>query len=413
MNMVSKFRKIIFVSLCISVCSVSLMYQIAKKLEVLPPALDNGTYSLLEASDLQTLPSFVFDSVIKGTYQQEMDDFLGDSFPKREDVILANASMQRNIIELSASLFSYKTIHTFYGSGYVWNTELNVVCSQAEKGTKGRANNFNSVASALNKLQRKFEGVSIGVALPDTDSYGDSSITASLVSKHLGHTFRENNFYKKLDSSIKVVDLSYQNSDELYKDYYRTDLHWNIKGAYRGYKKIMDTCFPNFEQVELSDLKTYIEPDVIGHRSRGGLCVLNDKDKMIDYDVNLQNMTIKIDGEDRTYEDICHVGMYSSQSWDKNPYRSRYEEYYHNNYAKIEFDTDNHSGRNLVLIGDSFTSCIERLFASSFDKVIAIDSRYFDNSLSQLIEDNAITDIIVVQSDGVLCSPKMKNMLLS
>ena len=76
--------------------------------------------------------------------------------------------------------------------------------------------------------------------------------------------------------------------------------------------------------------------------------------------------------------------------------------YFHYDVAKIEFHSTNRIGRNLLLIADSYSKPCERYFAKSFDNVIAIDQRFNEENLKDLIQNNSITDVLLMPNSKIV-----------
>lgn len=198
----------------------------------------------------------------------------------------------------------------------------------------------------------------------------------------------------KIDKEkIKVLDLT----EEIRKDknnYYKTDHHLNMNGAYSSYKFIIESINKDIPQVQKSkeksefEIKTY-EDVFIGSYGRQVLNVVDKmddiqvyKDKNFkDYKVYNQNGEAKLFYEDQISKDKLDndYGVYLGGD---NP------------LIKIENNQSNNELR-VVVIGDSMDNPIIPLLASHFKTTYSFDLRGYEGNLIKEIE-NINPDVILL-----------------
>ena len=161
----------------------------------------------------------------------------------------------------------------------------------------------------------------------------------------------------------------------------------------------MNSAFPELDQIEFANKIEYDEPEYWGSHSRRGLMKTLPGDKITDYVINMNGITIEINDKESNLENLEHIDTYNNRLFAKNLLSDRYIEYFHNNLQKVELISNEHTNRNLLIIGDSYVNPCERFYALSFDKVVHVDTQSFKDSLQQLTNENNFTDVLILQSD--------------
>ena len=394
--MPAKLRNITFIVICICALSIAFIYQGAKKMNVLPASFNNGTYSYLEGAKLQTRPAVSLENIKKGTFQTQTEKWLTAKVPKRDSVMLFNAKVQRGVIKAANLACGFETVPTYFGSEYAYTEKFDLLEEVIDKQTDKLAESYQTLASTINKFAEKYPNINVSFSMPDRVSHSESNPTNSLVSNSTNHIFKSENLIKRLNSSVKVVDLSTSSTQDFLEKYYRTDHHWNIVGAYEAYEKIMLTCYPELPTYKHGNLITYEKPNMYASASRKGLMLPKIADKLTDFDTDFSDLKVSIQGKEAENEDVRHVQKYKSGQFNQERFTERYGEYfYYSKTTKLQYTSKNHRGRNMLIIGDSYTNSIDSFFAEVFDVTIKIDQRYNKESVSSLIRANNITDVLI------------------
>lgn len=401
--MPAKLRNIIFITICIYALSVAFIYQGAKVAHVLPASFNNGTFSYLENANLQGRPALSFASIKNGTFQNKTEKWIATKVPKRDSVMLFNAKVQRDVIKTANLAWGFDTIPTFYGSKYSFNEKWNSVFHTSVQQSNEASKSYEESVIAINKFVEAHENLNFAIAIPDRIEQSDANPSYSLTSAPINDEYRHSHFLNRLDSRIKYVNLTYSDTSEYYKKYFRTDHHWNISEAAESYLKIMNSAFLDVKALEVNTLPfaTYEkkEAQFFGAYSRQGLCVPEIGDQICDYVTDLSGVKITINENEVSADEIEDVDKYNNETYDKEKFTERYGEYFHLNYGLVTYEKDNHTGRNLLIFRDSYLNCSARFYAFSFDKVITIDQNKFDGNLEQITNENNITDVLFEQND--------------
>ena len=297
----------------------------------------------------------------------------------------------------------FDTIPTFFGSEYAYAQTLGILTQQNKKATEQRIRSMNEASEAINAFCRKSPEISFTIAFAGQISYGEANPTFNLVSNAESSSTRMKEFAAGLQRDVTFIDLHSENATEYSENYFSTDHHWNITGAYLAYKEIMRQAYPELQQEFDANFVEYQKPTFYGSCSRSGLHLPKTGDLISDFLVDMQNTQIKIDGKNSSLEDVEHVRKYSTGTYQKDFFYTRYSEYfYEGNKSKVEYLGQNETGRNILIIGDSYKKPCEHFFAKSFDNVIAIDQRYNKEQLDDIIKEHNATDILVLASPSKL-----------
>lgn len=181
---------------------------------------------------------------------------------------------------------------------------------------------------------------------------------------------------------------------------YRTDHHWNMFGAYEGYQQIIDMMYENTPEIGQPVEYDIVKVDgVQWFGSMAGSVGFSDETYLDDfYVIDMTDFPTHIAGSgykiQRTFDAYMN-GRY--------PQGNLYHDYHGSYYPpqpSYEFP-DNNTGRNLLLIGDSYSWSIAPIIAAHFDTTICYNTPWMiaDNvkyDYKQIIEDNGITDVLVL-----------------
>ncbi len=80
-------------------------------------------------------------------------------------------------------------------------------------------------------------------------------------------------------------------------------------------------------------------------------------------------------------------------------FQNVYAEWFHSDHGLIEIENESaETDKTLLIIGESFTNNVERLFAESYRKVYVVDPRLFEGNISQLMVAASPDDALVILS---------------
>lgn len=210
-----------------------------------------------------------------------------------------------------------------------------------------------------------------------------------------------NGFLSTLDKDIAMSYLQIEDFNSYEEHFYKTDHHWNIFGGYEGYKDIIELINQKTDIGSPREIKKIFKID--GLEFRGSMSRVTMLDEYYDelWDIELMDMsdyTVMVDDKVPSEHFSLKEKYLNDDIPDKSIYANHYGTYWHADYAKIEFNFENNTGRNILIFGDSTDNCIDTFIASHFDKTIFLDFRlykeHYGTDIDKLIEENNITDIM-------------------
>ena len=196
--------------------------------------------------------------------------------------------------------------------------------------------------------------------------------------------------------SIFYTPLEINSIEEYKKYYYKTDLHWNIVGAYQGYQDIITMLKGDFN---IAAPKTVKKEFCFSAPFYGA--VSNDIARSTAYDY-----ICDYELDDIGYYDYFINGepadFFEKQDYAEGRYPRQYSDYdfyFGNNSFERIYRFDQETGLNLLMIVDSFSNPINMWIASHFDNTVILDLRNVDYdqfSLKAYMEEYDIDAVVVM-----------------
>lgn len=235
--------------------------------------------------------------------------------------------------------------------------------------------------------------VYMGTRIQETEMF-DNMITGPLSTKPYFDYFTEN-----LDSGIKFDYFRLETPEDRINKKYRADHHWNMAGAYEGYKQIINMMVEDSPVIgKPREYEILQVPGIKWLGSLGGAVGQNDPGYADDfYILDLSDLP-KYGGNTYRIKDMQESfmnGDYSGNGLNFDYYGT------YNQPQKRYVFKENDTGRNLLLLGDSYSWSITTIIASHFDTTICHntpwtvgnDVRY---DYRELISQYNITDVLIL-----------------
>jgi len=263
--------------------------------------------------------------------------------------------------------------------------------------------NMLSVVSMVNAMVEKDRNVNWYFSFATNIEATDIG-TKMMPQESTRHIYEE--FLTKVDSSVKVNAVEVNSFNDYYNKFFITDHHWNHHGseeAYLGIVKMLRENYPDIVPLEVEDVYEFKDVQFFGSLSRAH----SNKavwDTFGVYYRSLPSHTLVRDeaiayGSKKTQS--ANLRIYRSGEHNKASGYNHYTEFYR--VAKEIKYKDNNTGRNLLLIGDSYSLPLLEVVAAHFDNTyVRYEDRSWNNFPEELIyedfiKENNITDVIVIE----------------
>ncbi len=191
--------------------------------------------------------------------------------------------------------------------------------------------------------------------------------------------------------------------------YYRSDHHWTTLGAYYAYRHYQEEILSEKGILDLRQIRTPEEDgfrvtvqgtDFLGtsYSKAPGRTSSKDEIFTIEKDAASENWTDRVTM--RIFDAALQCIDERSSLYDEEYLgkKDQYAYFLSGNHPVLVIDKNEESeqGRCLLVIRDSFANCFIPFLVSDFDRIVAVDPRYYRKSLDPLIQEYHVTDALLL-----------------
>lgn len=336
-------------------------------INILTPDKDK---SLNESRALQGFPSLSLSSLMDGTFGSQLEDYVSDQFFLRDNWITLKLNGDK-------ALGKKETNGVILGkNGYLMEDPDEINYTNVDKNI-----------AALNTFAQANTGLRINMAIIPNNV---TTMKDYLPKNIPVHDQTEDLAYlkKNLDASIHFSDttatLKAHQNDYIY---YRTDHHWTSLGAYYAF---MDMASDLNISDPISSYNVYTVTDSFEGTmsSKSGSHIKKYRDSIEIYSPAGTDTQFYVLYND-TYEKSA--SLYQS---DKLNDKDKYTVFLGGNHPQVTINTTNNNGRVLLLVKDSYANSFVQFLTPYYQEIVMIDPRYYYDSLSSIIDSEAVTDVL-------------------
>lgn len=331
---------------------------------------ENENRALAEA------PELTLDSLTDGSYTAKLGEYFADQFPLRDVFVGAKA----------------------YSELMQAKVENNGVINAGGVLIPRPSNDTSALAGNAKAIEYFTDGVSVPVtvaALPRTaDVFAEClpSWYPTDEDEELLTDFTEEMSQVNVALPDLITPLCESN------DYYRTDHHYTAHGAYEAYLALADSLgYTPYERESFT--VEQVSDDFRGTAMRTSGFYLNEADEIVLYRYDGdEDYTVEVDGD--------AISLYN---FDKLKGTDKYAVFLGGNHARVDITAEGERPK-LLIVRDSFADSIAPFLARHFD-LIMIDYRYYTGSAAQIIEEEDISQVLILQSVSEYCEVKTLSYL--
>jgi len=208
--------------------------------------------------------------------------------------------------------------------------------------------------------------------------------------------------YRPRDLAYASMDLD--SFEQHRKNFYNADHHWNIQGILLAYDDIYNLLAeknPGISpQLEPGSVVTFPGAQFLGHTARITFYPI-EGDEFAAVDLNLPPHQILSFGQE--VENYNLSERYLDGHYSTAPYFYHFSEFFGGNQAFLEYVFENGSGRDLLVLGDSFKIPLHPMLASHYHHTYMINMPlYPDFDLSDFLDQHPVDDILIIGGNNVL-----------
>lgn len=331
-------------------------------------------YSETENRALAKRPA-IKEGIKNGSYGQDYDTYYSDQFTLRNQFIkLKFIGNQLLHIKESSGVLIGK-------DGYQFEIP-EMLDQKLAKSTTGKINQFKELNPDVSTHMMVVPG-SAAVLTKKLPANASVSDQVSDIKK----------YYEQVGEGIDKIDaasvLKGADSDYLY---YKTDHHWTSEGAYAVFKEAAPslgieepvsynkyTVSNSFQGTLSSKSGDFIGKDTVE--------IYVPKGSKISYFVSYPSSKEK------------RATIYKPEMLDT---KDHYTVFFGGNHPLVEINTTAGTGKNLLLLKDSYANCFVQFLIPYYDRIIMVDPRYYYDNLNMVISNYSINEMLYLYSADTL-----------
>lgn len=321
-------------------------------------ALPDKTFSPDENRMLQQLPKLTLSALTSGEWMEDMEKYLADQFPGRTFFVRAKASLDH--------MMGKREIGGAYlgKDGQYFETTSSIDPIQLDK-------NIGYLQAFAQKRSFCFLPVySAGTLYPERLPAFAETADERAVLAQIG-----------LEYVDILPDLTAHKEEALY---FRTDHHWTQDGAYLAYLAFCEEMgfepVAQFERVESAQPffgSLYSKAPIFGAQPDAFHLYKIDREVSVVYDMDESTRT---------------DSLYTLSALNE---KDQYVAFQDGNHARVDITTDADTGRELIVIKDSFAHALVPFLANHYNRIVVIDLRYYNFPVSALLDEMPEADVLV------------------
>ena len=186
---------------------------------------------------------------------------------------------------------------------------------------------------------------------------------------------------------VPVLEQLKEHSQE--SIYYRTDHHWTAQGAYYGYEIWAESMGIEPWKREMFTEETVSEDFLGTVYSKVNVPSRPDSIQLFLPGVEVKYQ-VSYDGLPKVYDSLYNLKALEG--------KDKYAVYLDGNHGLtvINRESAEPAGRCLLIVKDSFAHSFVPFAANHFDTVYMVDLRYFNMGIDGFMEENGVTDLLVL-----------------
>ncbi len=342
------------------------------------------TYSENEKRILAESPKLGWQNIMSGQFQDEIETYISDHLVGREFFVGVNAYFNK--------LLGKNSLNDIYAAddGYLINAPK-----------EDKQGNFDENISNFERFSSQNQIKSTLMLVPTAGYIMEDKLPA------FHKEYRDASLFEKASErspSISFFDGrtalfdAYSAGKEIY---YHTDHHLTSEGSYALY-----SSYCQFAKLDCPPKEKYAvekHDGFYGTTYSGSGYWLNDADVLEIWDLGLNVSVTHQEKVDETSDT-----MFFRQHLDK---MDMYPVFLDGNHSYVKISNPEAKGGNLLIIRDSFAQNMAPFLAYNYKNIHMLDMRYYRSSVSELIEENNIDEILYLYGIDTLITDRSSSWL--
>lgn len=338
-----------------------------------------------------------FDSLKNGSFVASFEQAFSDRFPMRQAFVALSKEIEslKSIGNDGTEIVDYKGANvtetmdasedgvrdTKWGKILIYQGAAMEINTFDEPSARAYANSINAYAEQFESVKIHSLLVPTQIEFVDNEQYKSMSVSQR---ETINTT---NSFFDDRINTIDVYDVLESHNDEYI--YFRTDHHWTQRGAYYAFTVVADELGEKAPLI--SDYKMELANDYLGSL----------------YNVTLSKEVAKTPDDIEVFYPLTeHTFKGTQQAIKYNEgnvivakwldEKEKYAAFMGGDQPLVEIETKSKTGKNLLVLKDSYANALVPFFVDIADRIIVVDPRMYDGNVKSLVERYEITDILFV-----------------
>jgi len=349
-------------------------------------------YSRSEKRSLAAFPSLNAEALLDGEFMDSLEDYLADQFPLRESLMKLKSA-------LDLTLGIRESQDVFYLSDGSLAERFTMPSGKKTEALLAELNDFGEEYSEDRTLTFLLAPTAVSIRtslLPENALTDDQNAYIDGLYEGLSDRF----------TTLDVRDTFEERTNAGENLYYLTDHHWNTEGASLAASAYLQSV--GIEETE------ELERGIVCNDFAGSLIQKSGYAPEVRDAVEICRLP-QDPGNDFLYSvtyPYSHVQSASLYDADALSGDDPYQVFFGGNHPTVLIETSLDTGRNLLIIKDSFANCVVPFLVPYFDSVTMVDPRYYYDDLELLILENRFTDILFLYNANTLSEDSSLRMVL-
>lgn len=320
--------------------------------------------------------------------QKDIEATVGNNIPLKATALLANAGLQRFAIGLSNQVWRFPCYPTFFGSDYVSIPQEHAVAAMPLPAEEATSKSLRKFGKSVASFAEKNPDIRCVVYVADVSNTSLANPARSLVSDSLSTIEAAGEIQAGATRGASVVTS--RTGDDMasyYQLFFRSDHHWNARGAALAFEDIMQSLGAEGRDFKF---KPVDGPLYSGAYSRNSLCVVDDVPLDIDFDFGQEVMETargQVNGNQHVvYDDASE--------------QAKHWQFYDLFYELFPHTRSGVGSGNALLVSDSFGGALVRPFGLAFENVWVRNTLHAssktEDRLSDIVSSCEIDTVIFV-----------------
>ena len=346
----------------------------------------------LESANISPSPQEIFS----GAWSKQVETYISDQFPARD-------TWMRNYVYFQRAMGK-----TYLNDKYAVDDDSGWIISKPAE-----AKSDEELASFASDLQNLSEGLAeknipfTFYSLPAKATYSREP-SPSYMPDDAGIANNARLHELVTDAGVDNIRLydEMKNDFSTEQNFYKTDHHWTMRGAYAGYEALMKTMSERLgetiEPIPYEEANTYCLPNKFaGSWNKILYMTVNNHDEICYNEpasfatqFTIYDGTIE-DGVTAPYESVYGRAKQMSPDTVVN-----YADAYSRDFAELTIvNNDYDSDKHVVVIKDSYFNAIQFHVASHFKKLTVLDLRYLDKDVISYLQSMHPDYVVLAYND--------------